>query len=147
MREAGVDPASIKTWSDLGNAAHKLTVRNADGTVARWGYGQAFGVETPNPQLVVYYMLDKLGSLVDGDGRAAFATRGGAEGLRIQVDLVRKDMVTPEYATTLPHDDLWDQFGAGRFAMMQGSSTRIPNLQKALGSDNTSRARTRQARY
>ena len=46
FKEAGVDPASIKTWDDLVEAARKLTRDiDKDGRVDIWGFGTPLSTE------------------------------------------------------------------------------------------------------
>ena len=51
--QAGIDPASIKTWPDFIAAAKRLTQRDAAGNVTRWGFGQAFSEAQADAQMMV----------------------------------------------------------------------------------------------
>lgn len=136
LREAGINPASITTWETLRVAAQKLTLKDNTGTVRRWGYGQQFSENQADPQLMIAMMLGKQPSIFQDAGKANFATPAGVEALRFQTDLVTKDGVTPPQAVSWTVEDLYDQFIAGRIAMITGGSVRVSTLQDKVGKDN-----------
>ena len=131
--EAGIDPKSLNTWEKLIDAAQKLTTRDAAGTVARWGFGQSFIGAQPIAPIVFSTILDMDGALFDKNLRAKWSTPGGIKGLQMQVDMMRKYKVTPESATNMVADDLFDQFNGGRYAIIRGSATRIGTAMGILG--------------
>jgi multiple sugar transport system substrate-binding protein len=49
--------------------------------------------------------------------------------------MVRLDKVTPPGAVSLNVEDLYDQFAAGRIAMIRGTSVRVPKMIGLLGAD------------
>lgn len=55
--------------------------------------------------------------------------------MQLQIDMVRKFGVTPEAAASMRNDDLYDQFHAGRYAIIRGASARIPRAIEVLGAD------------
>ena len=133
LREACIDPATLTTWDEFHEAAKRLTVKDAAGIVTRWGFGQQFSKNQADPQLVVAMMLGRQPSIFRTDGRADFATDAGVEALRFQTDLVTKDGVTPRQAVDWTVEDMYDQFAAGRLAMITGGSVRVSTLQAKLG--------------
>ena len=140
--EAGIDPGSLTTWDKFIEAAKKLTERDADGNVVRWGYGQSFPTEGANAPVIVNVMLDEQGFLFHEEGRPAWSTEAGIKGMNLQLDMIRKHEVTPETAISMKDDDIYDQFNAGRMAMIRGGVTRLPRAVAALGPDKVGYLRT-----
>lgn len=136
LREAGIDPATLTTWDKFHDAAKRLTVKDAAGAVTRWGFGQQFSENQADPQLMVAMMLGRQPSIFRPDGQANFATDAGVEALRFQTDLVTKDGVTPRQAVGWTVEDMYDQFAAGRLAMITGGSVRVSTLQAKVGAAN-----------
>lgn len=135
FKDAGIDPKSLTTWDKFIAASQKLTVRDASGNVTRWGFGQAFSTEAAFKPIVFSVILDKDKTAFDERGRAVWATPAGIQGLMLQTDMARKFKITPESATTARTDDLYDQFAAGRFAMIRGATARIPRIMSMVGAD------------
>jgi multiple sugar transport system substrate-binding protein len=138
LKQAGIDPASLKSWAQLRDAAKKLTAdTNNDGRVDVWGFGMPLAplkTET-TPVLMSMVELDK--PLFD-DCKANFAKEPGVRGLRYVADLVVKDKVTPQEALTYDVDDITDQFIAGRYALAIGSILRYSGMagRVAYGKEN-----------
>lgn len=138
FKEAGIDPASLTTWSRFIEAAKKLTVKDDKGTVTRWGFGQAFPGEAANGSTLLNVMLDKDGTIFDDKFRAAWATPAGVEGLRILKSMAEEHQISPRVGPAMSNDDIYDQFNAGRLAMARGSTARLPRAQDALGAEKVS---------
>ena len=132
FEQAGIDPASIKTWADLKNAATKLEAKDGSGNVTRWGFGQQFSTSQADPQMMVPYTLGEQGKLFDSNGNPMWATKAGAAALEFETSLV-KDGATPRKALVSTADDLYTQFSAGKLAMMNGASVRVPKMQQEMG--------------
>jgi multiple sugar transport system substrate-binding protein len=135
FKEAGIDPNSLTTWDKFIAAAQKLTVKDASGNVTRWGYGMGFATEAAFNPVVFAVILDKDKKAFDDKGRAVWATPAGIEGMNLQVDMIRKHKITPDTAVSMRSDDLYDQFNAGRMAIVRGSAARIPRAMAALGAE------------
>lgn len=135
FKEAGIDPASLTTWPAFIDAAKKLTVKDAGGSVTRYGFGQAWSESQADPQIMTAYLLGKQGTLFDEKGRGRFATAAGVEGLSLQTEMVTKHEVSPKQAATWTSDDLYEQFSAGRAAIITGASVRVSTLQARMGAD------------
>lgn len=131
--EAGIDPKALTTWDSLFDAAKKLTRTDANGNVIQWGLGQSFSGPAPVAPIVFSVLLEQNGTLFDSALRAAWANPAGVKGLQLQVDSIRKYKITPENAVNMLGDEMFDQFGAGRYAIIRGASTRIPVAAAALG--------------
>lgn len=142
FKEAGIDPKSLSTWDKFIAAAQKLTVKDANGTVTRWGLGQAFSVDPAFKPIAFSVLLEQDKSAFDEKGRAVWATPGGIKGLQLQTDLVTKYKVTPESSVSAKTDDMYDGFNAGRMAMIRGASVRIPRSMQVLGADKVGYLKT-----
>ena len=88
-----------------------------------------------NNSVVFSVLLDKQKTLFDDKNRAVWATPAGVEGMTMQADMIRKYKITPESAVSEKNDDLYDQFHAGRIAIVRGASARIPRAMQALGAE------------
>ena len=135
FKEAGIDASKLTTWPAFIEAAQKLTVRDAQGQITRYGFGQAWSENQADPQLVATYLLAKQGNLFDDSGKARFATAAGIEGLTLQTEMVTKHNVTPRQAASWTVDDLYEQFAAGRVATATGASVRVSTVQAKMGKD------------
>jgi len=135
FKAAGIEPAQIKTWDDLRQAAEKLTVRDAAGQVTRYGYAQAYSEQQTDPHMMIPYVLGNGESIFRPDGKANFATSLGIEAMTYATDLVTKYKVAPVQSATWTVDDLFEQFASDRVAMIQGPSVRVSTLQAKLGKD------------
>lgn len=134
LDEAGVDPATIRTRDDLVAAAEKLTVRSGD-TVERWGLCQNLGMTKIDPGFLLAELLSGEGEPPFGaDGRAHWATERGVEGVHQVVSLIEGG-VSPRDAVNWNNDEMYDQFAAGRCALVTGTSVRVGNMQNATGDD------------
>lgn len=132
---AGIDPASIKTWDGLVEAAQKLTEKDASGQVTRYGFVQGFSENQADPPLMIPYLLGKGAELFNDDGTANFTSPEGVDGLTFQTDLISKHGVMPESAVGWTVDDVYEQFASNRAAMILGASVRVSTLQGQLGKD------------
>ena len=133
--QAGIDPASIRTWPDFIAAAKRLTQRDAAGNVSRWGFGQAFSEAQADPPMMLPLAIAVEGKLFQPDGHAAFATPGGIAALTREVAMVTDAKVTPPDVVNWTIEDGYDAFAAGRVAMMEGSSLRVSVLKSRIGAD------------
>src|SRR5690606_588984 len=76
---AGIDPASITDWDKFVEVASKLTEKDANGQVTRYGFVQGFSENQADPPMMIPYMLGKGGDLFNADGTAHFASPEGVE--------------------------------------------------------------------
>jgi multiple sugar transport system substrate-binding protein len=142
FKAAGIDPATLTTWDKLIAAARKLTVKDANGNVTRYGYGQFYPTQGANMPLAGNVMLEQQGNLFDDKGNPAWATPAGVKGLDLELDLMRKYGVTPASAIGMEEDDAYDQFNAGRYAIIRGNTARLPGAVAALGPGKVGYMRT-----
>jgi multiple sugar transport system substrate-binding protein len=138
FKQAGIDPSDVTTWDEFIAAAQKLTVRDADGNVTRWGFGEVFTNVANQPSIAASVMMDRDGKIFDDKGRAIWATPAGIEGLTLEVDMVRKYKVTPPTALSLNGEDIYDQFAAGHMAMTLSNTGRVARMQAIMAADKVS---------
>lgn len=136
LKEAGIDPATLKTWPAFIDAAKKLTTKDAAGNTTRWGFGQQFSENLADSQMMTSLLLSRQGDLFDDRGRARWSTPTGVEALKLQTDMVGVHGVTPRQAVTWSAEDLYEQFAAGRIAMFTGAVVRISTMQAKVGAEN-----------
>jgi len=142
FKAAGIDPKSLTTWDKFIAAAQKLTEKDASGNVVRWGYLQAYPTDGANLPVMGNVLLDEQGNLFDAKGGANWATPVGLKGMNLQLDFIRKHGISPETAISMNDDDMYDQFNAGRAAMIHGGVARLPAAQAKLGRENVGFLRT-----
>lgn len=128
LKEKGIE-VPFKTWDDLIAAAQKLTETDQATGMERYGFGMAFSTKSPDPQIFPPALLSAQGDMFTEEGKADWSTEAGVEALKLQADMVRKYKVTPESAVAASVEDIYNEFKAGRYAMMIGAGVRIANLQ------------------
>lgn len=134
LAEKGIE-VPFKTWDDLIAAAKQLTETDSSTGVQRYGFGQAFSTESPDPQVFPPALIYAQGDMFTEDGKANWSTDAGVEALKLQLDMVRVHGVTPETAVSSTVEDVYNEFKAGRYAMMIGAGVRIPGLQSDASFD------------
>jgi multiple sugar transport system substrate-binding protein len=138
FKEAGVDPASIKTWDDLVEAAKKLT-RDADkdGRVDVWGFGTPLSTERTGGTTAFTTMLVAAGKVWD-NCKPNYANDAGVRAVQLHVDMINKYKVMPKEAIANNVDDVVDQFVAGRYAIATMPFARYAQVGKQAkwGADN-----------
>lgn len=136
FKQAGIDPASLKTWDALRDAARKLTVVK-DGRTEVWGLGIPLApIKTESTPMLIG-MLDQSAPLFNGC-KANYATEAGVKALTFTEGLIADAKVTPREALVNNVDDVTDQFVAGRYAMAISSNLRFSVIAKnaKFGGDN-----------
>jgi multiple sugar transport system substrate-binding protein len=123
-----------KTWEELFAAAKKLTGTDPATGIMRYGLGQSFTTENADAQLMANMLLETQGSPFDSRGRANWANENGRRALQLTVDTI-KSGITPESALTTTVDDVFLEFGAGKYAMMVGGAVRVPNVRQTASFD------------
>lgn len=133
---AGIDAADINTWDQFRAAAEALTVVDGNGNVTRWGFGQQFSPDFPDPQMYVPLVLEQQPDLFNEDGTPAWATEAGVEALTEMASYVSAEGPTPPASVNYSAEDLYEQYAAGRMAMITGASVRVSTMQQQIGEDN-----------
>ncbi|QQO08702.1 ABC transporter substrate-binding protein [Breznakiella homolactica] len=123
-----------RTWDELFAAAQKLTGRDSATGIMRYGLGQSFTTESSDAQIIANMILEEQGSPFDRNGRANWANAAGRKALELTVNTI-KSGITPETALTTTVDDVFLEFGAGKYAMMLGGAVRVPNVKATASFD------------
>ena len=122
MQQAGIDPASLKTWDQLRDAARKLTVVK-DGRTEIWGLGMPLAPIKTESTPALIGLLDQPGDIYAGC-KANYANDTGVRALTYTASLLTDAKATPMEALVNNVDDITDQFIAGRHAMAITSNLR-----------------------
>lgn len=130
FREKGIDPESIKTWTDLANAAQKLTYIDANGQKV-WGYGIGYSLEVVDPHgALPNALFGKAGGMFSDDGMPNDWTGSVAQqALQMEIDLIKKYKVSPESSASVTSEDIYTDFAAGKYAMISAGTVRMPTVQ------------------
>ncbi|MFK8253202.1 ABC transporter substrate-binding protein [Ancylobacter terrae] len=132
--QAGIDPATLKTWDQLTDAAKKLTKdTNGDGTPDVWGIGAPLSVERTAGTTAIVPMIQS-GQPEVWDGAACtphYATPAGEKAIATHAGWITTDKVMPREALVNNTDDLLEQFAAGRYAMVVAPFARYENAVKS----------------
>lgn len=131
LAAAGIDPADIRTWDDLTEAAQTLT----DSDNNTWGLGQAFGTSFADPQILAAHMMETEGAMFGDDGTPLWNTDSGVRAMDFQKSLIT-DGATSADAVRLTAEDLYELFSAGQVAMINAASARVPTMQTQVGAEN-----------
>jgi multiple sugar transport system substrate-binding protein len=136
LKEAGIDPASLKSWQAIADAAKKLT-KTKDGRTDVWGFGMPLAPTKTESTPLLIGMIDAGGSIFNGC-KANFATEAGVRGLKYTAEMITQVKATPQEALAQHVDDITDQFMAGRYAIAITSNLRFSAIAKGatFGGDN-----------
>lgn len=136
LKQAGINPATLKTWDALRDAARKLTVVK-DGRTETWGLGMPLAPLKTESTPALIGMLDQPANIYAGC-KANYATETGAKALAYTASLLTDAKVTPMEALVNNVDDVTDQFIAGRYAMAITSNLRYSVIAKnaKFGAEN-----------
>lgn len=129
LEEKGIE-VPFKTWDDFVDAAKKLTEEDPETGIMRYGFGQAFSMDAPNPSIFASALIEEQGDMFTEDGKANWSTDSGIKAMNLQLDMVREHGVTPEEAVSYTIEDLYNDFKSGKYAMITGAGVRIPTLQE-----------------
>lgn len=128
LADAGIDPASIKTWDDLTAAAKTLTVdKDGDGRIDVWGFGMPLAPLKTESTPALIGLLAGDAPVFDGC-TPHYNTELGQKALSYTASLVTDAKVTPQEALVLNVDDITDQIIAGRYAIAISSSLRFSTI-------------------
>lgn len=128
--EAGVSyPSADWTWSELREAAKRLTVKDASGKTTQYGY-----CVDPQSQMGTYNFLFQNGVSVYDEDMATpnFNTPAGREAMQFQYDMVFTDGSSPTGAQ-LEELGKDDRFMSGQIAMLYTVAPRMTKYYEALG--------------
>lgn len=125
--EAGIDPASLKTWEDLTAAAKKMTRdTNGDGLPDIWGFATPLSAErTGGTNAIVPMILGSGQESVWPDCLPMYDTEAGRRAIQRHADWIKTDQIMSGDMLAANSDDVMEQFMAGRSAMAVGAFARF----------------------
>ncbi|CAH1693181.1 Carbohydrate ABC transporter substrate-binding protein (CUT1 family) [Hyphomicrobiales bacterium] len=136
FKAAGIDPASLRSWDDLTEAARKLTKdTDGNGTPDIWGLSIPLSAERTGGVTAMLPMIQDGQKYVWQDCKASYDTETGRRALQTHVDWIQKDKVMSQEAFASNSDDTMEQFIAGRSAMAVGPFARFDATAKAAAWD------------
>lgn|GEM_PF-395377 len=125
--QAGIS-LPLKTYDEFVDAAKKLTVDSDPETgVSRYGYGGALAVERSDSQMLSHLILALQGHLFTPEGQAAWSTDAGIQAMEMYVDLFNSGAL-PKTLLSQNIDDVYNDFAAGKYAMVNGTTVRVTKL-------------------
>ncbi|PJI40319.1 MAG: hypothetical protein CTR53_11705 [Ferrovibrio sp.] len=128
MREAGIDPAGVKTWDDLASAAAKMQRTNGP-NVERWGVGMHLSTDKTTMSFGANALAAAQDGKLFGDKcKALLANDNGVRALNMQADLIRKHKVASQESFAYTLDDVIEQFIAGKVALASSGNGRYGNV-------------------
>jgi multiple sugar transport system substrate-binding protein len=125
FREAGIDPASLKTWDALiaaGKALKKDT--NDDGITDVWGLIQPLSEEKTEPVPALTYMIERIDPLFNEDCTANFANNEGVTALKMNASMITESGISSKESFAHDTNDAIELFAQGRGAMAVASALR-----------------------
>jgi len=130
LKEAGLDPGRApEDWSSLVLSAEKLTKRDANGNVIRYG----LGFPDNNQWMLQSWALTNGGDLADETGtHVFFNTKPVIESLQLWVKLVHEKQVSIRHRA---YGKLASDFIAGQVAMMYNSTGSLSFVRKSAKFD------------
>ncbi len=125
----------FKTWDEMIQAAVKMTGVDEETGIMRYGLGQSFGLGKVDPPIFTYDALTHQPDIFNPDGTADWTTKEMENAVARMSDMVKKYKITPESAVNFDIEDVYQDFMAGKYAMMTGASVRIPALRAGANFD------------
>lgn len=123
------------TWDALVQGAVKLNGTDEKTGIQRYGLGQSFGLGKVDPPIFTYDALTHQPDIFNKDGTANWTTPQMVAALTRMADMVKKYKITPESAVSYNIEDVYQDFMAGKYAMITGASVRIPALRAGANFD------------
>ncbi len=125
LEEAGYT-MPFESWDQFREAAKALTVENDPITgTKRYGFGTGFTLDSSDPQIISNMILDEYGTMFHDDGTANWANEAGIRGATLLRDMMKTDGTISEANLNHTVDDIYKDFAAGKYAMINGASVRI----------------------
>jgi multiple sugar transport system substrate-binding protein len=126
LLEAAGYEVPFKSWDEFHEAAKVLTVDVDELTgTKRYGFGTGFTIDSSDPQIISNMLLDTYGSMFHEDGTANWANEVGVRGAEMLRDMMKVDGCISEANLNHTVDDIYKDFAAGKYAMINGASVRI----------------------
>lgn len=127
-----------KTWDDFIAAAQELTEVDATTGIQRYGFGFGLALDKADPNIATAALLEQQGTVFNDDGTAKWANDAGKKAFQLELDMIQKHGVTPQSVLTNTVEDVYNDFLAGKYAMINGASVRVAALQGSatFGAEN-----------
>lgn len=125
LEEAGYT-VPFEDWNQFYEAAKALTIEKDPITgTKRYGFGTGFTLDSSDPQIISNMILDAYGNMFNEDGTANWANEAGIRGATMLRDMMKVDGSISEANLNHTVDDMYKDFAAGKYAMINGASTRL----------------------
>ncbi|MBF9016741.1 MULTISPECIES: ABC transporter substrate-binding protein [unclassified Oceanispirochaeta] len=132
FKEVGLDPeAPPKNWDELLAFSKKLTKKDSDGNVVRWGVGLAQQDGSAQWQFTGFCLENSVNgeNLMSDDGKKVFFnTPENVEALQYQIDLQQKHEVMPK--GIVQWTDLPGAFLEGKYGIIYHTTGNLTNISK-----------------
>ena len=126
LLEAAGYEVPFKSWDEFREAAKALTVDTDEVTgTKRYGFGAGFTVDSSDPSIISNMILDAYGTMFNEDGTANWANDAGVRGAEMLRDMMKEDGSISEANLNHTIDDIYKDFAAGKYAMINGASVRM----------------------
>jgi len=125
----------FKTWDDMIQGAVKMTGIDEKTGIMRYGLGQSFGLGKVDPPIFTYDALTHQDDIFNADGTANWTTPEMVVAVSRMADMVKKYKITPEEAVSFNIEDVYQDFMAGKYAMVTAASVRVPTLRAGANFD------------
>ena len=116
LAAAGVDPAKLRTWDALAEAAKKLTTAGEGQAGGIWGFATPLGSERTGGTTAFVTMMRSGGPVWDGC-TPLYTAENGRRAVQWHADMIAKHKAMSRETITSSVDDIVDRFTAGRFAI------------------------------
>ena len=135
LKAAGYSIDGFKDWNEFREACAKLTVeKDARTGTKRYGYGSAYPTSGGDTMIISNLLLDKNGKIWEKDGRAAWANDAGVKAVELVKGLYSKGYMSTT-ALTDTVNQLYEDFKSGKYAMINGPSSRLGNIYSGASFD------------
>lgn len=136
--QAGLTVDAIRTWDGFVDSARKLTKDlDGDGRPDIWGMAVPLSQDRATSTPAATGFIQARGNILDNKCKAAFANPDGVKSLQMQADLITKHKVVSPEDLSRNNDDAFDQFVAGRAAIVGQSFARFSTIQTLVAWDKT----------
>lgn len=126
LLEAAGYEVPFKSWDEFREAAKALTVDTDEITgTKRYGFGAGFTVDSSDPSIISNMVLDAYGTMFNEDGTANWANDAGVRAAELLRDMMKVDGSISEANLNHTIDDVYKDFAAGKYAMINGASVRM----------------------
>lgn len=128
FEEHGINVEDIKTMYDLAEVAQELTYETEDGQKV-WGWGTGYSLEVSDAIGLLPAVMYGQG-MYDEDGMPSNWTSEVVQNaLQLEIDMIDKYGASPASSASITSEDVYVDFAAGNYAMIGGTTVRMPTVQ------------------